>query len=209
MAMLRCTPCAIARRMTEIAASLTRFLSRRRAAASARNNFSLRASDGNITPRRRANRAITALREIPNCAPICRAERPAAFNLRSRLSRSGVQKLPVKYLISASFRRFQRLCQRLCSNVGKVRQTLRARASALRQPLDHRARQRGSLHRAAFRIAAHPHPRLERFGRQRAVLVDAVAQVEARASDRGNFALDLHVVAEAGWQQETATHVDE
>ena len=57
------------------------------------------------------------------------------------------------------------------------------RGVTLRQALDHRLRQRRAFHAFALgRIASHPHPRLEAFDRERAVLEQAMA---ARRSSSG------------------------
>src|SRR5262249_56852259 len=58
-------------------------------------------------------------------------------------------------------------------------------------------------------IALHPHPRLQTFGRERAVLIKAMLHVEARAADRGDRGLDRHFVAEPGWEEETRIGVDQ
>src|SRR5215813_14421659 len=57
-------------------------------------------------------------------------------------------------------------------------------------------------------IAADPHPGLEAFDRKRAVLDEAVADLEARALDLGDLGLDHDVVAVAGRQQEAGAGVD-
>jgi len=54
-----------------------------------------------------------------------------------------------------------------------------------------------------------PYPRLEALGRKRAVLVQAVLHVEARAAQRGDRGLDRHLVAVPGGNEKTRMGVDQ
>src|SRR5215468_6951641 len=83
------------------------------------------------------------------------------------------------------------------------------RALLLRQPLDHRLRQGLGFHRAFNGIALHPHPGLEAFDRERAVLEQAVVHVEARAPQRRDRGLDHDFVAEPGGDEKAGMGVDQ
>src|SRR5262249_8008390 len=83
------------------------------------------------------------------------------------------------------------------------------RALLLRQPLDHGLRQRLGFHRAFNGIALHPHPGLEAFDRERAVLEQAVMHVEARAAQRRDRPLGHDLVAEPGGDEKAGMGVDQ
>src|SRR6266446_2909418 len=81
--------------------------------------------------------------------------------------------------------------------------------SLLRQALDHGLRQGLGFHRALCGIAMHPHPGLEAFDRERAVLEQSVVHVEARAAQRRYRRLDLDFVAEPGGDKKARMGVDQ
>src|SRR5947209_13581960 len=95
-------------------------------------------------------------------------------------------------------------CSRCCAKLPKHAMALRTG-----QPREHLDRDRLRLDlRLIRRIAPDPNARLERLDRERAVVLEMMRDLEARALRLGHGGLDRHVIAEAAGDEEARARVD-